>query len=89
MKFHKPNHPTVHFTCDIIQELLYWKTSNPKYSISGVKCIAAILQPSILFHLNSTAPTMPGLIIGCISYKKIGPNTVKMNCLTVDAGIII
>ena len=29
---------------------------------------------------------MPGLTVGCISYKKIGPNTVEMNRLTVDTG---
>ena len=30
---------------------------------------------------------MPGLTVGCISYKKIGPNTIEMNRFTVDTGM--
>ena len=36
--------------------------------------------------LVATAPILPNLILGCISYKEINPTTVEMNRLVVDSG---
>ena len=36
--------------------------------------------------LVATAPILPNLILGCISYKEINPTTVEMNRLAVDSG---
>ena len=57
----------------------------PKFSLE--KFSVPIIESFILSHLNSTAATMPGLTVGCISYKKIGPNTIEMNRFTVDTGM--
>ena len=34
--------------------------------------------------LVASAPIMPNMILGCISYKKIDPYTIEMNRLVVD-----
>ena len=36
--------------------------------------------------LVATAPILPNVILGCISYKEINPTTVEMNRLAVDSG---
>ena len=36
--------------------------------------------------LVATAPILPNVILGCISYQEINPTTVEMNRLAVDSG---